>query len=223
MEPTIANKPVVAQATGKIEKSNEKVLVRAGDQPLTLLSLDVKVAELLFDGREDFVVMSEAEIRQLSAENKRRYAAAQQQHEIWMANTSSVLESEFSTAQFTGRATDKINDLELDPNFAYRWTDPKKVQERLKIGWTIVQAGEMRSYLGPTKNHHEIGNKGQTELVMMKMPKALWDKRQKAKAEKNRLAAGAAATRFDQDARSAGMKVVTDDPKDGRSWNELQG
>lgn len=222
MESVVQNKVPVASESGKSEKSVEKVLVKSTDQPLTLISLDAKGTELLFDGREDFVLLSEAEIKQLGADNRKRYTMAQQQHEVWMSNKSSSLEDEFASAQYSGRAIEKMYKMTTDPNFHYRWTDPKNVQDRLALGYTVVQANEARTFLGATRNHHEIGMKGITDSVLMKIPKALWEKRQKAKADKNRLAAGMAADGFDQDARRAGMKIVKDDPKDGRDWKELE-
>lgn len=221
MEPTLQNKAPVGAEAGKIEKGSERVLVKSSDQPLTLLSLDAKGAELLFDGREDFVILSDAEVKQLSADNRKRYGMAQQQHEVWMSNKSSTLEDEFASAQYSGRAIEKMYKMTTDPNFKYRWTDPKNVQDRLALGYTIVRADEARTFLGATRNHHEIAMKGITDSVLMKIPVATWEKRQKARAEKNRLAAGQATDRFDQEARQAGVGIVKDEPKDGRDWKEL--
>lgn len=221
--PAAAKPQVVTSSVAKSQESVKPILVQAGDKALDLIALDSQGKELLFDGRHDFVVLTDDEVRQLGPENKRRYSMARQQNEVWRSSEAEKVSAQFSSVQYSGRAWDKLNAFEgADPKMHYRWTDPKKVGERLKMGYTIASAGDIRSFLGQTNGHHEIGSNGNTELVLMKIPKALYEQRQLAKAQKNQRLAAAAPDAFDQEARMAGVRTVQDSAQDGRDWKPLE-
>lgn len=213
--------PQGAASVAKTEKAGGTYVVPAGAKALDLIGLDRQGKELLFDGRSEFVVLTDDEVKELGASNRQRYSMAKQQHGIWRASEAERVSQQFASEQYQGRPWDKLNNFEgMDPTMYYRWTRPDKVGERLQQGYVVVGPDELRSHLGPTEGHHAVSSKGQTELVLMRTPRALWEKRQQMRAYKNTQAVQQVA--FDQEAARAGVKQVPNAETDkGRDWRDV--
>lgn len=94
-----------------------------------------------------------------------------------------------------------IPDVKKDPNFAYRWVDKKKYDQRVSQGWEKVMTDD--KILGESKDHKtETHTKECRELLLMKMPKDKHDQIVKMKDQLTKQRSGELA---ETDARS-GLK-----------------
>lgn len=174
--------PAVEDKTSKI---STKHFVKAGEQPAVLLKLDAEGEELVFDNREDFVPLSEEEIRMLSSGNRTRYHVAASYHKTWLDTKNDEIVRKFVIeGGYDGTAAEKINGVTCVGNLVGYWTRPDRLGRNLQIGWRVAGADEVRTFVKATGTHVEIGQMGRTELVLVVMPKELYEKRQQKKSDK---------------------------------------
>lgn len=198
----------------------KKVTVGTGVDPENVIRWDKDGAVLLFEQKENFLPLADAVVGQLSRENKVRYSMAKEFHDAWRGDEHAKLVEDFKVDKnLSGSATDKMQ-VEAPKGMHVRWCAPYNIEKYRALGYKVLSADEVRSFLGPKDGHHEIGTLGQTELVQMGIPMERYrELSQKTEAE-NRRKAGAWKTSGLNDVNRSGATgfVATDD--DRRRWTE---
>jgi len=223
----VATEPVVtgrkAAKQTKSVKVSKKVIIDASMTIDDVLALDADGVDLIFEQKEKFLVLDTKTASELSSLNRTRYSMAKDFHDTWRGDEHAEFMAKFQVdKQMSGSATDKLTVAETD--LKTRWVLPSKVAERRTQGYKILSADEADSYLGPTSGHHEISHLGQTELVLMGIPKELYAQRQAAKVVKNNELAGAFQGSALSEMRQAGGQPFkpSDSAHDvGHDWQEL--
>jgi hypothetical protein len=184
--PVTATQPsATVVPAAEISKISKKVFVMSDSEPAALLQWDSQGHELIFDSRDDFVQLSEEEIRSLSRDNRTRYSQAKSYHDVWLASKNDEVLRRFSVeGQYTGTAIQKIKGVELRGDMAYWWSRPDRLSQRLQIGWRRAGPDEVRTFVAPQGGGITIGQMGREELILLVMPKAMYDKLLKAKGER---------------------------------------
>lgn len=107
---------------------------------------------------------------------------------------------------------DRSEILGRDPNFEYRWSRADRIGQREQQGYIKDDSDSVKtSHEGkewpPEGKDTRRANGG---LVLMKIPKALYEKRAKIKEEKTAAASNAEETRFRSGVVSDGGAVLAD-------------
>lgn len=233
MARTKADKSVVDMEVGmipnteKIEPKTEKVskryIVDSSMSPATVVELDLSGGELLFEQKEDFLALSEDIVRSLTRENRSRYSVARQYHETWRGEDDKEFVERFSvSAEANGSASDKLNQTKVRKGLRERWCRPDTVNKRLADGYKVLSKDEASTFLGSKGGHHEISRDGKTELVLMGIPEELYQKRQEAKAAKNKETASLWKQSGKNDLERNGAPAFDEDSEDRRlSWKDI--
>lgn len=201
----------------------KKYIVGSGYDVETIVRLDRSGAILVFEQKEAFIQLDDAVVGGFSAINKLNYEIAKQFHDAWRGDEHAKLVEEFQVnPNMQGSATDKLT-AEGPKDMVVRWTAPYLVEKRRAKGYKVLSADEAKSFLGATGGHHEIGRLGQTELVLMGIPKELYEARQKEKTRDNLEKAGLWQSSGLADINRNGGQGFVDTETGGkrRDWHEI--
>jgi len=206
-------------------KTKPQVLIDNTFKPENVLQFDQENRELLFEQKEGFLLMEDSLVAQLSRENRQRYHLAKQFHDAWVRN---ALERQAvaieTTPEMVGSATDKLYKMQAAAGLHTRWVRPDRLREVLAQGYKIVQAHEASTLLGAQGNQHTISQNGRAELILVGIPKEIYEKRQKEKAERNKSKAAiweqSGKTELEQLGATRGF-VAKDDTATGQ-WSEIE-
>lgn len=140
------------------------------------------------DDVEKFLYLSHDVVQGLGADNRQRYLLA---YASWKYATDHADEDLPSGLSISGRfatATARLS-VNQSPQFqkAYSlaWRRSDEVQGALQEGYSLVKPGEVSSFGKTPSGMHRVGAGGETELVLMKMPRGMWEQRQRAIGEKS--------------------------------------
>jgi hypothetical protein len=206
-------------------KMRPQVLIDNTFKPENVLQLDQEDRELLFDQKEGFLMMDDSLVSQLSRENRQRYHLAKQFHDAWMRSS---LEKQAvaieTTPEIVGSASDKLSKMQTVAGLHTRWVRPDRLREVLAQGYKIVQAHEATTLLGAQGNQHTISQNGRAELILVGIPKEIYEKRQKEKTERNKARAAiweqSGKNELEQLGATRGF-VAKDDTASGQ-WSEIE-
>jgi len=218
------NAPQTEENEAKTQITPKSLMIDSSYSEATVVKLDSEGVDLLFAQNEDFLPLSEGIVRQLSRGNRSRYSIARQFHDTWRGKQDEQFTEMFSVdKEFVGKASDKINDLTIRSGIHHRWARPDRVNYYLEKGYRVLSADDAKTYLGAKGTHHEISKNGKTELVLVGIPQAMFEKNQKAKVEDNKRRALAWKSSGVQRIEEQGVKgfVATDDDK-SRPWAEIE-
>lgn len=199
---------------------SKKYIVGTGVDPENIIRFDREGIVLVFEQTDKFLPLSEGVLESLSRENRLRYSMAKEFHDAWRGDEHAKLVESFKVdRQMMGSARDKLK-IKGSPDMEIRWARPDNVERYRAKGYKVLSADEAESFLGPKDGHHEVGRLGDTQLVAMGIPKAVFDQRAKEKAKKNVERAGAWKVSGLQEVNRSGAQgfVATDD--DRRRWTE---
>ena len=219
-----AGAPVGADGTENVTikpQMAKRVQVKVGTSVEDVLRWDSEGAILLFESKDEFLPMDDAAVKALSRENKTRYAIAKEFHDAWRGDAHAKLVEEFKVdKQMIGSPTDKLK-AEVDRGLEHYWARPDKIESYRAKGWKIADADEARSFLGPKGGHHEVGKLGETQLVLMVIPKELRDRQVKEVTRKSLEQAGAWKGYANEMDRSGGQAFVASEDDRRARWTEL--
>lgn len=198
----------------------EKVRITVGMNPETVVQLDKQGKFLLFEQKEQFIQLPDAVVSGLNRDNRLRYEMAKDFHDAWRGDEHAELVEAFQVnKQLSGSASDRLQ--KEDPEgMVTRWARPGNIERYRAMGYKVLDADEVKTYLGPTGTHHEVGSLGQTELVLMGIPKPLFDKRMAAKTQRNNELAGSWRS---VDRNSGAGEFVAEDDDRKHGWSEIKG
>lgn len=218
------NEGVLDENESKSTKSPKSVFVDNSFTPESVLVLDSRGTTLLFEQGEKFLLLGEDTIRAMSAANKQRYAVTKQfQDTLRQEEDEDFVKSFVVDREFVGSAGDKLDKLTLRDGIQQRWARPDRVNAYLEKGYKVLSKEDATSYLGAKGGHHEISKNGKTELVLMGIPKKLFDESQKKKIEKNKdLAMAWRQSGVEALSQNGGKGFVATDEDKNRSWNDLE-
>lgn len=215
--------PSAAANEPKAVEKTKKYIVDSTMSAATVVELDLAGGELLFAQKEDFLALPEEIVRSLSRENRSRYSVARQYHETWRGEDDKEFVERFTvSSEANGSASDKLNQVKARSGIHYRWCRPDTVNKRLSDGYKVLSKDEASTFLGSKGGHHEIAKDGKTELVLMGIPEELYQKRQTAKAAKNKETASLWKQSGKRELERQGAPAFDEDTEDKRlSWREL--
>lgn len=214
---------VTLENDAKTPKSPKSVVIGSTFDVARMVQLDSEGSELLFEQTEDFLVLSEEIVRQLSRENRQRYSLARQFHDTWRGQKDSDFAESFAVdKEFVGSASDKLNELTVRKGIHTRWARPDRVNRYLERGYKVLSPDDAQTFLGAKGSRHEISRNGKTELVLMGIPETMFEAEQKKKVKKNNEMASLWKQRGVQQIEEQGSRgfVATED--DGRKWNDIE-
>lgn len=198
----------------------KKYRVGTGMTVEDIVRLDKAGNVLLFEQKDDFLPLADDVVAGFTRENRLRYTMAKEYHDAWRGDEHADLVEKFQVdPSMMGSATDKLT-ASIDGDMVTYWARPDKIEDYRAKGWKVASADEAKSFLGPKGGHHEVGRLGQTELVLMIKPKALWEKDQQKKIRKSKELAGAWKQAKGEIDRAGGKGfVATED--DRHRWSEM--
>lgn len=182
-------KPVTGEQL--TEKSNslsgKKIAVNAIDMTEDeVLEYDRKGATLVFDttpGR--FLKLSEKGVQALSQWNRDRYRVCL---DVWSElvkdDPLADLVEGIEFGPNRGTAQERLHIDGRNKDFVYWWERPERVYAKQAAGWQVVQGTGEKTIHSRGERIHKIGKKGEEELVLMRLPKKLWQKYTREKAER---------------------------------------
>lgn len=205
------------------QKNTVSVLVTNAMKPVDVVKLDQEGKELLFDQKEEFLLIEDSLVAQLSRENKLRYHLAKQFHDTWLRSAVEQRAAAIEVdPEIVGSAYDKLNKMQVNSNLHTRWVRKDRLPDVLAKGYKILQAHEASTLLGAQGNAHTISQNGKTELVLVGIPKEVYEKRLRDKAEQNKKKAAvweqSGATELEQLGATKGFVAKEES---GR-WNEIE-
>lgn len=217
------NAPQTEEIVVKSLKAPKSLVVTASTPIEVVIKSDSEGVDLLFDQKDEFLMLEEGVVRALSRENRVRYSSARQFHDTWRGQQDVEFSEAFSVdKEFVGKASDKLNDREVRSGIRARWTRPDMVSKRTAQGYKILSSDEARTYLGPKGSHHEISKNGKTELVLMGVTEDIYQKRQKEKQERNvQLSTAWKRSGVQQLTEKGGRAFVESERDESYRWNDL--
>jgi hypothetical protein len=167
----------------KLARSGEKYVVNRGDSPELLVEYSRDGVELLFDGRADFVPLTDEVVSLLSAENRAHFHAARTQNRLWQGRPDEDLVKRFvEEGQYSGSASQKLKGVET--KLAHYWARPDMVPKYCSEGWRVGTKDEVKTFVTSHNGSITIGQRGTIELVLLVMPKDARARMMKAKADR---------------------------------------
>ncbi len=217
-----ASEQSVSENEPKKQTLTKKYIIGSSYDVETIVRLDKEGAILVFEQKEAFIQLDDAVVANFSRENRLNYELAKEFHDAWRGDEHAKLVQEFQVnPAMMGSAMDKLR-VEGPEDLTVRWVAPYKVEKYRGLGYKVLSADEVKTFLGATGGHHEVGRLGQTELVAMGIPKELYEKRQKAKVQENMEKAGMWKTAGLAEITQAGGQGFIESEKEVRQdWHEL--
>jgi hypothetical protein len=175
-----------AAAPAKTEVASRKYIVKSGDTAINLIEYDRDGILLFFDGRKDFVHLTEEELKQLSPASRQNYTMAKEQHVAWQGEEDEDFVKKFVVeGQYGGTAVQKLKGVQSE--MAHYWARPDMIADYVAKGWKVASPSLAQTYVKPTAGHISVQKGGVDELVLLVMPKEarkkmLADKGERAKA-----------------------------------------
>jgi hypothetical protein len=183
----------------------------------TMIEYDSAGKTLLFDGKDNFRVLDEAVLRQLSKDNNMRYRFAKEFHDS-RANQSEFASKINVDLQLVSKPAQKL-DFVARKGMTGRWVRPEMIRDRMAKGWKIADA-KTDAYLPMEGGVHRISRNGQDELILMEKPTAEVKKIAFANAARNTKMAGIRSRVVTGEAAQAGIQEY-DESQDRakRDWH----
>lgn len=124
--------------------------------------------------------------------------------------------------EYVGSATDKLNELTVRSGIKTRWARPDRVQHYIEKGYKMLSPDEATTFLGSKGTRHEVSRNGKTELVLMGIPKPMFDAAQKKRVQKNLDMAASWKTTGVERIAESGVKGFVAKDDDGRKWADIE-
>ena len=175
------------QGTDVKSLQGKKIVVRGLDTTEEqILQWDQEGYTLVFDTTgQEFRSLREETVQKLSRWNADRYRVSA---EIWEeAKKRDPVREVLDGIEFgpnRGTATDRLKVERRNPNYVYWWEVPERVYDKVAQGWEVVQGSGERTIHSDGSRIHRIGKKGEEETILLRLPKEVWQKRQREKVER---------------------------------------
>lgn len=190
-------RPRKAKTSPKKEEVQEEKVVPA-EKKVIEISIDHDPEEVLSYNKDGFTLnfeseprrfrrLSVAQIKELSKENRTRYYVSKGLHDDAVEELRNP--SWMDDAEVGGRlasATARGQVYGKDPSKHYAFQRPDQVRDRKYEGYRITQDPSLDSFNANPDGIHRIGTHGDTEQVLMEIPKEKYKKIQEAQREKTR-------------------------------------
>lgn len=161
------------------ELISKKVLVNLDTTNEDILRYDSEGSCLLFDV-EKFKKLDETVLDKLSRDNKIRYETCLEVFNDLNSQEKDIEETQrfvdFSGSEGLGSAHDRLAILNKnDKEFFYRWSRPDKVRSRLQRGFVYVRDKDIETLNNKPGDIQKIGRRGEEELILMKLPRKIYN------------------------------------------------
>lgn len=175
--------------------------------PQDVVQYDNERKNLVFSGEPGkFLELPDEVIDQLSNRSKTAYFSAYGLHEWYQRNAGEERVSDhIKVSPRLATATAQLEVSNKDPKMHYCWkrTDEKYLSER--DGYRVASDPALKTFREDADNTvRTVGSDGDTELILMKIPKEDFEARQRAISEKSRRRIEGADNQAKEDIRRAG-------------------
>ena len=210
-----------AQETPTEKPAPKKFLITLDNTPSEVVKLDSEGHDLFFeDAPGKFLDLGDDVLQTLSAMTQSRYLVS------YRANAKLRKKDEhpelFKTPGIEvsprlASATSRITVKGKDPSKAYAWKRTDELQAASYEGWKVCQDPNIQSFGGDVGSSHRIAAGGETEMVLMEVPKATESAMLVRDADKSkRRIDGADKATIEDMVRSGGVPYV---PRAGDKTN----
>jgi hypothetical protein len=169
--------------TSKEVNSSRKVTVDIDTPMEKVVELDESGAILEFAHEpKTFLRLPSDVTRKLSYENKQRYFVSKGMAEETL-DLSHYDRRMFKPEPGRATATERLMVYNKDPRFEYAWKRPDELREFEMKGYVVDHDQGLDTFNGDVGSSHTVGTQGNTELVLMKVPKEIREQQRVANRE----------------------------------------
>lgn len=207
-------KPLVTLASDASGLVSKKVLINLDTSDRDVLSYDQRGSCLLFD-IENFKKLDASVIEKLSRENRIRYETCLELYNDLHSQDPDVEQTQrfidFSASEGLGAAEERLAILNKnDDEYFYRWSRTDKVRSRLQRGYVYVRDKDLETLNNKPGEIQKIGRRGEEELILMKLPRKLYNEREAKKEALRKERSEGAVRRGQEQIASYGVPPATD-------------
>ena len=214
-----AKKAPVAEKVTKETSKRSKVSITVDTSPEDVIDLDSKGFQLAFPA-EGLVKLDEEQTRSLSYDNRVAYGVAlalSKEAERKKDLPKPMLEDvKPPMAASAGRRLEVIG---IPDGWHYCWKRTDELHESSLLGYTMA-GDEVQSFATRVGSTHRVSALGVDELVLMRIPKKMFDKGEREVGEQSRRLIDSQANSAKEAIAKAGGIPFEPSEKDGRSWQE---
>jgi len=170
------------------EKSNNSktVKVSVDNSPDEVVELNNQGVELYFDDTKDrFLELPPHIAEDLGFYNKQRYFTARNivQGELDLSKNAKGYRPQPGQAT----AAEQMTVYGKDSRYHYCWKRPDELRQAERNGYRVANDPNLDTFYGDVGSSHTVGEKGQEELVLMKLPKDVHEQRQADVVNKSKV------------------------------------
>jgi hypothetical protein len=199
-------------------KIPNRVDITIDTSPEDVVQYDNERKNLIFSGEPGkFLELPDEVIDQLSSRSKQAYFSAYGLHEWYLKNAAEDRVSDrIKVSPRLATATAQLEVTNKDPRMHYCWkrTDEKYISER--DGYRVASDPALKTFRQDADTTvRTVGSDGETELILMKIPKEDFEAQQRAISEKSRRRIEGADNQAKEEIRRAGGVPYEEKPGPG--------
>lgn len=202
------------EGVGK-EKVDKKITISVDNSPEEVVQWDSEGKRLEFEhDAKRFLRLPSDVVRELSYENKRRYYVSKGMAEETI-DLSSYDKRNIKPRPGFAMASDRLAVYNKKPGMEYCWKRPDELRQAHMDGYREVQDPDIKTFGGDVGSTHTVGMYGDTELVLMEIPKETRDRQRAALRQKDEIRRkGVESTAIADLQRSGGKPYVPSDDEE---------
>ncbi len=185
----------MAKKTGTtVQRIVKTVRMASSMEDEYILSLEKKGVKMIFDG-EDFRILPDEIVKELSFENQRNYFVAQGVSKQ-IAKSKARKDAGFGDIQIIdplkGKPVSKLEVRNQQKGMHYCWKRPDEIEGCKQLGYEMAEAEAKTKGASRASSSHVIVDKqGKDDLVLMKIPERVFQQHLQANALESRRRSGA--------------------------------
>jgi hypothetical protein len=166
------------QPKAERSKNAEKPIISIDTKVEDVVKWDSEGAELYFaDDPEKFLELPSDVAGGLGFYNKQRYYTARNIMKGTM-DLSGYDKRKFKPQPGTATAGQQLRVDGKDSRFHYCWKRPDELQQAQRNGYRVADDPALDTFYGDVGSTRTVGQAGSEEMVLMKIPREAWEKKQ---------------------------------------------
>jgi len=215
----------VGKKVSTADKVVKKMKIGVDTSVEDVVRFDNEGFELIFDEAPGkFKELVVEEVKQLSRRNQLQY------HQAFFLNKQAVKDAEdpWSGIEVTGRFSTATQRLDVygkdEDKWHYAWRRPDELTQAAYEGAKVVAKSEgIAAFTSTPHNRVSVGAFGKEELILMKTPRELHDKRTEEFVRANKERADGIERGAYEELKEKGSKPFIPSRRDGRNWSDAGG
>lgn len=171
-----------------------------------VIQYDIEGKNLFFEPDLDrFLKLPGRAVESLSAINRARYFSAYGEYKYQKDNKDAPKIAErIQVSPRYSTATQRLEVNGKDPSMHYCWKRSDELRQAAYEGYVVAEDGDLDTFGSDSGTAHTVGAFGDTELILMKLPKEENEKRQRAIVEKSLAREHALDSTYEREVKSEG-------------------